>query len=189
MEVKELRQAERLVAASALPGSFGAHEIAVLNIGESGAMLAHAQPMRIGTVARLSLRYADVVIATTARVVWSRFAKNEGGEPYQTGLQMQKTPEVCDAIGALVARGVLHHDRDSLARKKKRLEEREKVRTGQTIRYIIPAEPEVPHEQALLVEHARTRLGTSDAMVIFEYLQQTVELATIEKVLARKVSS
>ncbi|HET7433344.1 MAG TPA: PilZ domain-containing protein [Thermoanaerobaculia bacterium] len=187
MEITELRQSERFVAPAPLSGSFGSHDVAIVNICDRGAMVTHAQPIRIGTTARLSFRDREIVVAATARVVWSRFANDTGTLVYQSGLAMQQEdPALADALRKLLSRHVLRRDFDSMDRKRKRLEEREKVRTGQKMTFI-RTQPDVPHEQVLLVEHARTQLGgSSDAEAIYEYLQHTVDLDTIERVLARR---
>ncbi|HEX9982443.1 MAG TPA: hypothetical protein VGF69_04195 [Thermoanaerobaculia bacterium] len=203
--VQELRRAERFIVIDTLAGSFGATEIRLVDIGAQGVQIAHAQPLRLGTRARLWFRRADVTVATHATVVWSRLSKSGG---YQSGLRLEANG-VGHALESLTALGTLRRDAGSLERKRERLLEKQQARAAQPklIRHA-----DVYPEQELLIQHARARLSANpdeatkwynrarfavsqeaelihhreEVLAVWEYLERTVDIATIVKVFARR---
>ena len=144
MEVQELRKSERFVAVERVEGSFGASDVALVDISLLGVQVAHAQPLRIGTHARLILHRGDVTISAMFRLIWShlsREADESGTFLYRSGLQVDAVEtSYAAAINALFVRGVIVRDPDSLERKKARMAERERQRKSGP--YIItPTEP------------------------------------------------
>ena len=140
MNVEDLRSGERFVLLHPIPGSFGASEISLVNIGLAGVQIAHAQPLRIGTRARLWFRYGPSSVSTQARVIWSHLSqeKNANGKLlYQTGLKIESADgEYAMAMSALFQSGVLQRDPESLERKRQREAEREKRRNGPILKMI-----------------------------------------------------
>ena len=212
-DIHELRSYERYTANTPLLGSFGSAEIWVVDIGEQGAQIEHAQPLRIGTVARLWFKGNDVPVNAQALVVWSKFSKK-----YRSGLRIEEGVEdFAAAIPQLLDRGVIHRDSQSLERKRRLREERELAKQGKPVMRAMKIEDEVPSHQALLVEHARDRLRNNpdeaqkwysrayfairhgqgpvaaemakypeDVLAIWEYLERTLPLPVIARVLARR---
>lgn len=127
MSVEELRKTDRFVVIEPFPATFGAFEASLLNVSIGGVQISHPQPVRIGTVARLSFRKGDAVVATQARVLWSHAAPSAGGKlVYRTGLKIEGVdPSYALALNTLIRSGVVRQDLDSLERKRKRDEERE----------------------------------------------------------------
>ena len=132
MEIQELRKSERFVAVERVEGSFGASEVALINISLLGVQVAHAQPLRLGTHARLILHRGDVLISAHCRLVWShlsREADEHGTFLYRSGLKVDAVDTgYAAAINALFVRGAIARDPDSLERKKERMAERERQR-------------------------------------------------------------
>jgi hypothetical protein len=213
MDIAEQRTTERYVAVEPIDGSFGAASITVLNLGGSGVQVAHAQPLRLGTRGRLWFRRGGVQVAVQAMLIWSHLSKtpnSEGKFLYQSGLRIDDGPDFATALRSLLDNGSVRRDRDSLDRKRRRIEEKEReLHQKPTVKLIVP---ELSAEQVLLVQHARERLRANpeeatkwfnrakfapegapeniphreEVLAVWEYLERTVDLATILKVFERK---
>jgi hypothetical protein len=144
MEIIDLRKAERFVAVEPVPGSFNGADVALLNIGLTGVQITHPSPLRIGMVARLSIRKGEITIAANGHVVWSRLAHNaatKGTPVYRSGLKIDFVDaQYAAAINALYTLGVIKRDADSLVKKKERMEERERLKTVAIRRPPVPSE-------------------------------------------------
>lgn len=213
MQIEEQRTNERFIAVEPIDGSFGAASITVLNLGDAGAQVSHAQPLRLGTKGRLWFRSRGVQVAVQALLVWSHLSKTpnaEGKLLYQSGLRIDDLGDFHTALRSLLDDGAVRRDFDSLERKRRRLAEKEHERQQQPTVKII--QHEISAEQVLLVQHARERLranpeeatrwfnrakfapeGASehiphreDVLAVWEYLERTVDLATIIKVFEKK---
>ena len=140
-DVLDLRKGDRFLVVEPLTGSFGPAEIAILNLSLTGAQVSHAQPLRIGTRARLWFRRGDVTVAVQARVVWSHLAKTTSGMVYQTGIKLDAADvQYAMAINALMRSGVIRQDVESLDKKRRREAERAEQRKSQ-VRVIPSSEP------------------------------------------------
>jgi hypothetical protein len=216
-DIKDLRASQRFLVTEPLAGSFGSASIAVLDISEHGVQVEHAQPVRIGTRARLWFKRGDIAVNIQGRVTWSHLSKtpNEKGKLlYRSGIQLDNTgPEYVTALQGLVDKGVIRRDDESLEKKRKRLLDRETDRTTKPVVKIIRPEIDVSPDQVLLIQHARERLKSNpaekikwsnrakfavaetgsllasdsirdreDVLAVWEYLDRTIDLATIVKV-------
>lgn len=156
MEANELRSSERYLAKEAIPGSFGAASVGVLNISDHGMMIEHAQQLRVATKGRMWFKHADVVVTVQAVVIWSHLSKQpdtKGKYLYHSGLRVDDGAEsLAKAVRTLASRGLVSLDLDSLQRKE------DKRRAPKPV--IAPPKPqlEVTPAQALLVHHALKRL-------------------------------
>jgi hypothetical protein len=133
MVIEELRKADRFTVVDSISGTFGAAEASVLNLSISGAQISHAQPIRIGTVARLAFRQGDAVVTTQARVLWSHVAPSGNGKLlYRSGLKIEGADsQYALALNTLIRAGAIRQDLDSMDRKRQREAEREaKKKTG-----------------------------------------------------------
>ncbi len=162
MEVTELRVAERFRTAEPLIGSFGSASVTLLDVSASGAQIEHAQPLRIGSRARLWFKRGEVAVSLQAVTMWSHLLKSpntQGKYLYNSGLRLEAdSPDFYHALQALLDRGVISPDRESLEKKKKRALERIAEKTNRpTMKYLRP-EIEIPADQQLLIEHARKQL-------------------------------
>ena len=162
MDVKNVRGSERFVLKAPLTGSFGSASITVVNISADGLMAEHAQPIRLGTVARLWFKRADIAISVQGLTVWSRLSKtpNEAGKLlYNSGIRVETDGnEYSLAVQSLVDRGLVVRDSESLERKRQMMEERSKERAKQPMMKVLRQEADIPPDQLLLVQHARERL-------------------------------
>jgi hypothetical protein len=141
IEVVDLRRGDRFNIVESLAGSFGAAEVAVLNLSLGGAQISHPQPLRIGTKAKLSFRRGDVSVTVQAAVVWSHLASTKAGMIYHTGIKLDAPDaQYALALNTLMRADVLRHETDSLEKKKQRMQEREEARKSQA-RMIPPSEP------------------------------------------------
>ena len=122
MDIEELRKAHRFVAVQPINATFGPGEAALLNLSLRGAQIAHAQPIRIGTVTKLAFRITEVAVAIQARVVWSHLAPTTGGKPtYRSGIRIEaEDPKYAMAINSLLRAGAVRQDLDSLRKKRER---------------------------------------------------------------------
>ena len=213
-DIPELRSYERYVAPEKWAGSFGATEVAIVDLGEQGAQIEHAQPLRVATKARLWFKRGNVSVAVQALVVWSRLSKQpsaQGKLLYRSGLRIEEGAAAFSAaMQELIEAGAIHRDAESLERKRKLREERAMAK-GPTMR-TVRMDDSVPSHQALLVNHARERLRANpdeaqkwysrayfalregkvqasfpeEALAIWEYLERSIPLETVAKALEKK---
>ncbi|HWW61260.1 MAG TPA: hypothetical protein VN181_07830 [Thermoanaerobaculia bacterium] len=212
VEVLEIRRHARYVIVEPLLGSFGSAEVMIRNLGDRGAQLQHASPLRIGTRSRLWFRSGGVTVGVQAHVIWSHLSQvpdEHGKLLYQSGVEIDDNPDFLAALKALADHGVIRNDLNSLERKKKRLLEKEQEKSGKPTMKYVQREPDVPPDQALLIGHARERLRANpdeaqryydraktsgaeavlvhrqDVVAVWEYLERTIDLPTIVKVFER----
>jgi hypothetical protein len=209
IEVKELRSGQRYVFDSPLTASFGSTEVQVVNISAGGLQVLHPLPQRVGSMARVWFRVADMVVSTSGRLIWSHLAKDPetGKTTYRSGLRVED-PDFAQTVQQMVARRLVMLDSDTLEKKKQRLIQKERERSDKHYLKALPTES-VPSEQLLLIQHARERLRTNaaeaqrfyeraktadaavgvpeDILAVWEYLERTIALATITKVFEGKV--
>ena len=157
MSLSDSRGAERYLAKEPIPGSFGAASVAILNLSDCGAMIEHAQPLRIATKGRLWFKQGDVTITARAVVIWSHLSKQpnkDGKYLYHSGMRVETGgDELAQALIQLATRGALVLDVDSL--------ERKRTKSGPKPASPPPPptpEPELSPDQALLIHHALKRL-------------------------------
>jgi hypothetical protein len=219
MDTPELRNADRYVTREPVTGSFGAVAVSVVNVGEQGAQIRHNQALRLGTKSRFWFRYHDLQVSVQAIVVWSHLAKHmsmDGRVIYDSGLRIEDgLGEFTDVVRKLVAEGICQPDVEALDRKRKREQARHAIRFGRpTVKPL--RQPEVSHDQRLLIEHARDRLSANpdearkwfqrakfalteehsaamhdlphreNVLAVWEYLEHSVDIATIAKVFEGK---
>ncbi|HVR37613.1 MAG TPA: hypothetical protein VMU84_00845 [Thermoanaerobaculia bacterium] len=213
VEVSEVRRFPRYNTVEPLVGSFGAAEVVVRNLGERGAQVSHAQPLRIGTRSRFWFRRGDISVSIQATIVWSHLSQvpdEHGKLLYQSGLHVDEDEAFLSSLQAFADRGVIKRDLASLERKKKVLLEKEQAKSGKPIVKFIQHEPDVPADQKLMIEHARARLQNhpdeaqrfyerakasnadeifihrEDVVAVWEYLERTIDLSTIVKVFEKR---
>ena len=216
MDLKDLRSTDRFVADERLSGNFGAASITIVDLGDQGAQIEHAQPLRLGSKGRFHFKGSDVAVSAQALVVWSHLSKRpnvDGKLLYRSGLRIEEEIEdFGDALRKLVRGGVLHRDVGALDRKRKRLAEKEQEKWGKPVMKVLGS-IEVPPDEALLIQHARERLRLhpdealkwynrakyaladdkidaihyrEDVLAVWEYLERSVDLSTIVKVFEKK---
>ena len=143
---------------------------------------------------------------------------DEGKLLYRSGLRVEESQEsFAPAIQALADHGLIRRDTESLERKRRKFVEREHEKTLKPSVKVIRTE-DVPSDQALLIHHARERLqndphearkwynraryaivesavpiaadirGREDVLAVWEYLERSVPLSVIVRVLAEKKS-
>jgi hypothetical protein len=127
MMVEELRKTDRFVVIAPVAATFGSSDTLVVNFSITGVQISHPQPIRIGTVARLSFHRGEAFASVEARVIWSHAAKSPGGTlVYRTGLRIENVDaHYALALNTLLRADAVQRDRDSLERKRRRDEERE----------------------------------------------------------------
>src|SRR5262249_43250438 len=119
-DVKELRAADRYILNEKLAGSFGSAPVLLIDIGEQGLEIEHAQPLRLATKGRLWFKHAGVSVSLHAFVVWSKLSGNQ----YRSGLRIDEAvAEFSSALQRLAAHGLIKRDDESLNRKRQRLED------------------------------------------------------------------
>jgi hypothetical protein len=142
IEVVDLRKGDRFHMVEPITGTFGAVDVALLDLSLTGAQISHALPLRIGTRARLWFKRGDVTAVVHAHVVWSHLAKSTtGAMAYQSGLKVDNAdPQYAAALNSMIRAGVLRQDLQSMDKKRQRAIEREQLRQSQ-IRMIPTSEP------------------------------------------------
>lgn len=125
-DVSDVRKGDRFCAVESIHGSFNSADVTVMNVSVGGAMIMHAQPIRIGTRSRLAFQHGEVTVSVPVQVVWSHLAQTNDGHAYRSGMRLDG-PDViyAAAINALARSGVVELDTESLDRKRQREMERE----------------------------------------------------------------
>lgn len=140
-DVIDLRKAERFTAVEPIAGTFGGSDMTVQNIGVLGLQIVHAQPLRIGTRARVVFRRGDAAVATQANLIWSHLSRtpdDSGKLLYVSGLRIENAePQYAAAINTLFRIGAIRPDTESMDRKRARILEREEARKSQ-MKVIVP---------------------------------------------------
>lgn len=210
IEVKELRNGQRYVLDHPLPASFGSAEVQIVNISAGGVQILHPLPQRVGSASRLWFRMSDVSVSTTGRMVWSHLSKSpsaNGKLTYQSGIRVED-PEFAAAVQALVQRGLVIPESDSLERKRKRLLEKERERSDKHLVKALPTTTNLSSEQLLLIQQVRERLRANpaeasrlyeqartadaatgmreDVLAVWEYLERSISLSAITRVFEQK---
>ena len=164
MDVKNLRGTERFDLTEPLGGSFGSASVTILNMSVDGVKVEHAQPIRLGTKARLWFRRADIAVSVQALLMWSHLSKtpnDKGKYLYNSGLRIDTTGnEFSLALQGLLDQGVAIQDAESLDKKRKRQLERTRDKTATTMK-IVKQEADISPDQVLLIQHARERLRSN----------------------------
>jgi hypothetical protein len=203
--IEDLRSSDRYILNERLTGSFGSAPVTLIDLGEQGVQIEHLQPLRLATKGRLWFKRADVSVSLHAFVVWSKLF----GKVYRSGLRIDEPAvDFLSAIQTMASHGILKKDDDSLNRKRKRIEEREKAKAGTPTMKFVPTESDISPDQVLLIQHARARLKENfdeaqkwysrayfalrtsgeatkypeDVLAVWEYLERSVPLATIKRV-------
>lgn len=215
IEVHELRDAERYVAIEPLLGSFGVASVSILDIAEYGVQVEHAQPLRIATKGRLWFKKDDIVISVPGIVIWSHLSKNaneKGKLLYRSGIRVaDPSASFAGAVEALVVRGIIRSDPQSLERKRIRLLKKQHERFGSRQRALRHDE-QLTSDQVLLIKHAhlllqgnpdetakwcrRARVALAqngaavaedthrhgdDVLAVWEFLDRMIDLGTIAR--------
>jgi len=211
--IKDHRGADRFVVVEPLPGSFGSAAVVILNMAYQGVQIEHAQPLRLATTARLWFKRGEVEASVSGTVVWSHLSRTpnaKGKYLYHSGIRVDEemTP-FREAMESLAAKGEIHLDVESLERKRKRVEEMERERTGKPVVTMMRSpEANIPSDQVLLIQQARERLRSNpeeslkwyhrakfsttdetilhnreDVLAVWEYLDRSVDLSTIQRVI------
>lgn len=162
MEVQELRSTDRFVAGAPIPATYGSATVAIVNISSQGLQIAHSQPLRLGSKARLWFRHGDVAVNAQGLTIWSRFSKPADPSDrnvYRSGIRIESDPaEFSLALQTLIDRRVVEPDSESLDRKRQRLRSRNADKTSKLVVKGFKPDADIPTDQALLIQHARERL-------------------------------
>jgi len=139
----------------------------------------------------------------------------EGKLLYRSGLRIEEEVDAYyTALQRLAEQGMVHRDIDALNKKRKALLEREK--SGRPTMKMVRIDNEIPPDQVLLIQHARERLRQypdealkwynrakfavteagghlagdirhrEDVLAVWEYLERSVDIATIVRVFEKK---
>jgi PilZ domain-containing protein len=184
-----------------MAGNFGSAPVTLVDLAEQGAQIEHPQPLRLATKGRLWFKRGDVSVSLHAFVVWSRLSGKMG---YRSGLRIDEGAEdFGQAIRKLATHGVIKLDAESLERKRERF-------VAPPIMKVVPTSPDISPDQVLLVQHAHARLKENtdeaqkwysrayfalrdsssdpnrypeDVLAVWEYLERTVPLPVVERVI------
>jgi len=218
MDVVESRQEERYTITGPLEGSLAGADVTIVDMGLHGAQLKHSSPIKLGSTGRLTFRIAgsDEKFDFPVHVVWSRLATKalpSGERPYFSGVRMEDGEgRMATVIGRLLNMALARPDRESIDRKKRALEDRERSKQQPGIKFFGARAPRVPDDVILLVRQTRLRLQSNptenvkwlnrakysldeagvqihhrdDVLAVWEYLERSVELDIIARVLDSK---
>ncbi len=163
LTLEDNRDRQRFAISPAIEGNFGAIAVRIVNIGERGVMVDHAEPLRLAAVGRLTFKFpgSKQPIGLGAVVLWSHLSKvpSESGKYlYESGLRL--TEEV-DLTGRVVQHlhelSVAYPDRDSMVRKQAMLHAKAQNQPPR-MKYLHTQATLVDPDELLLVQHARDQL-------------------------------
>lgn len=158
----ELRASDRFVAAERLNGFFGSTSVTIIDLGENGAQIEHGHPLRLGSSGRFVFHRADVAVAVDAIAIWSHLSRMpdyRGKYLYRSGLRVDGPPgALAEAVQQLTRARMLLPDNESLARKQLHVDAKQAARSRRPHVRKLRADHDIPTDQILLIEHARTRL-------------------------------
>lgn len=210
MSLVDGRLEHRYTVLRRLTGSLGNIEVVLDDIGEHGFHVRHEPALRLATEARLTFTVPDdgSLVALQSFVVWSRFGSPGDPRPYHSGLRVDDGDGVLkQAIATLLEGRVIQPDEESMRRKQQQLEERARARQSRV--KVTSHAPRIPDDVILLVKQARARLQANpaeivrwfnrakfslneageqihqrdDVLAVWEYLERSVELSIIARVL------
>src|SRR5689334_450946 len=87
-EVIDLRKGDRFHAVASIAGTFNGVDVSIVNVSVTGAQLMHAQPIRIGTRARLTFHQGNEMVSVQVQVVWSHLWQTPEGHAYRSGVRL-----------------------------------------------------------------------------------------------------
>ena len=218
MDINESRQENRYTVLQRIDGALASVDLEIIDVGEHGVQAKHITPVKLGTTGKLwfHLPGTDTSVKLPAHVVWSKIATKAGPggvRPYYTGIRLDD-PEgaMLAAIERMIELSVVRPDKESIERKRKALEEKEKSKAYSGVKFMGAKEPRIPDDVILLVKQARYRLQNNpaesvkwlnrakysldeagvqihhrdDVLAIWEYLERSIELNIIARVLTSK---
>jgi hypothetical protein len=162
MDVTELRKSDRFVAVDPLPGTFGTTSVIIVDLAAHGAQIEHAQPLRLGSTGKLAFRLGDINVLIAGITIWSHLSKApnaRGKYLYRSGVRIDAAgDDLSEVVTQLAGGGFLKLDDQSMQRKKLRAEAKRLARAREPHMKVLPPDHDIPPDQILLIEHARTRL-------------------------------
>lgn len=218
MEIVDSRQEERYVVTGRLEGNFTGIEVVLVDVGLHGVQIKHHAPIKLGSHGKLSfwVEGSGEKIELPSHVVWSRLATKAapgGDRPYFSGVRLDdEEGRMASVIGRLLNMSFARPDKESIERKKKTLEDRQRSKQQPGIKFFGARAPKVPDDVILLVRQTRLRLQANpsenvkwlnrakysldeagvqihhrdDVLAVWEYLERSVELDIIARVLDSK---
>ena len=211
--VEDFRRSPRFIVDPPIPALLGTHDVQIYNIGESGIQVEVAGKLQRGLYAeiRFSLPISPRVVRLEGRIAWCRQAKKHDLTqqwPYRCGVRIDGlTAFTIESLAAMLRTKLVRPDRDSLERKRRMLEERQR---SSALSLAPPPEPVLPPPATLdecitRVQAARVMLrndmslsirslaagrsawdggdASAEAIAIWHHLGRTVDPAIISVVL------
>lgn len=162
-DVSDARSEDRYVLQIRLDATLGSGDVIVLDIGEHGAQLQHAEAIKLGAIARLSfaLPGSSHQVRVPATVIWSKISTktdSSGKRHYRSGIRLDdREGTMKPAIERLLEANLLRPDSLSLEKKRKALADKEKARQHPGFK-LVGQKPRIPDDVILLVRQTRNRL-------------------------------
>lgn len=206
---EQVRQEPRFNFVREFDATLGRVPIVLCTIAESGMGVRHATPLRPGTEAsfRLTLSAPFISVQVGAHVVWSRFSNPGHERPYHSGLRIPDPGgELSRALGTLRDLGMLLPEGEASGHPCAAVPMPDVAPPSLSKR---PSHAHIPVSVVQLVNEARGRLLASpaelaqwrergkvsllelgepipdrdDVLAVWQYLDRSLELATIETLL------
>ena len=131
--VEDFRRSPRFIVEPPIPAVLGTHHVQIYNIGESGIQVEVAEKLQRGLYAemRFSLPISPRVVRLEGRIAWCRQAKKNDFTqqwPYRCGVRIDGlTAFTIESLATMLRTKIVRPDRDSLERKRRMLEERQRA--------------------------------------------------------------
>lgn len=160
--VEETRRRTRYVVRGYVRGVFGAVDVSVCDLSETGLQLEHVTPLKPGTKARGAIQYRGTATPYDGVVTWCRLsttANQDGKFLYRSGVRLEASePTILTLVHTMTRDAEAMEDVASLDKKAAKLAARTQTREQAPTMRILPRVVVIPPDQLLLVEQARQRL-------------------------------
>lgn len=215
MDITDSRQDDRYTLTTRLEGNLGGVDVVLVDLGPHGVQVKHPTPMKLGTVGKLTFRIPgeESDVRLPGHVVWSRLSERagpDGERPYYSGVRLDDPDgTMASILGRMLNTSVARADEESLGRKRKMLEARERSKQQPGVKFFGANVPRVPDDVILLVRQTRLRLQANptenvkwlnrakysldeagvqihhreDVLAVWEYLERSVQLDIIARIL------
>lgn len=181
-EIDDSRSVQRYIVRAPLAGFFGSIAMRIIDIGEAGLHIEHAEPLKPTSKGRVGFRTVEHTVSCAAVVIWSRLSKttNEQGKLlYRSGVRITDG-SLTESIEYLLSFGKIAPDAKSLERKRQKLIERAQPKGVTVVRMLTPR-LQIPDDHLLLVRQARDRLLAHPDEATKWYNRAKYSMATEER--------
>jgi hypothetical protein len=216
-DIKDLRGSERYLVNQKLGGSFGSAQVTLIDVGEQGVQIEHTQPLRLASTGRLWFKRGEISVSLHAFVVWSKFSGKCYRSGLRIDEAASEFVSVIQKLADLGI--IKRDDDSLNRKRKRMLEQEQEKSNKPTMKFVPTEPDITPDQVLLIqharkrlkenfdeaqkwysrayfaLRDGRTGLNPEvvrypeDVLAVWEYLERSVPLATIKRVLDQESGS